>query len=117
MGAAIKAIALAILLTACSPPPAAFDREAEEFAIRSMIAKNPADKLDADRARLRIVSKLDLSEAGDAARVQGHYVEAPKTGQQGVEPPGGKFVLEAKKVGGAWQIASDQIEPAPSTTP
>lgn len=111
MGAALKAIALAILVAACSPPPPAFDREQEEFAVRALIAKNPADQIDADHARMRIVSKVDINEAGDLAHVEGHYVEAPKAGRQGVQTPGGRFVTEARKAGGVWRIASDKVSP------
>jgi starvation-inducible outer membrane lipoprotein len=118
MGAAIRAIAMAILLAACTPPPAAFDREQEEFAVRALITKNPKDQVDADHARMRIVRKIEIAPTSDAARVEGEYLVAPKQGQPGVQTWQGRFVLEAKKVAGTWEIVSDDIQlPAASAQP
>lgn len=115
MGAAIKAIALAILVAACTPPPAAFDREQEEFAVRALISKNPTDLIDADHVRMRIVRKIEIAPTGDLAHVEGEYLVAPKHGQAGVQKWQGKFVLEARKVAGKWEIASDDIQQPPAS--
>jgi hypothetical protein len=115
-----KLIAVALLFAAaCSPlPPPAFDREEEGFAIRALIAKNPKDQIDADHARMRIVRSLDIADSGVTAHVEGDYVEAPKTGQQSVSSPQGKFVIEAKKADGKWAIVSDELKaPPPSAAP
>jgi ketosteroid isomerase-like protein len=111
MGAVIKAIALAILLAACTPPPAAFDREQEEFAVRALISKNSRDLIDADHVRMRIVRKIEIAPTGDLAHVEGEYLVAPKQGLPGVQEWQGRFVLEAKKVAGKWEIVSDDIQP------
>lgn len=119
MGAAIKAIALAILVAACSPPPpAAFDREQEEFAVRALISQNSRDLIDADNVRMRIVRKIEIADTGDLAHVEGEYLVAPKQGQAGVQKWQGKFVLEARKVAGKWEIVTDDIQaPAASVQP
>jgi ketosteroid isomerase-like protein len=113
MGAAIRTIAFAFALFAgaCSLPPPAIDTEAEGFAIRALIAKNPADQIDADHARMRIIRTLEIAPAGDTAHVEGEYLVAPKQGQQGLASWQGKFVIEAKKTGDKWAIVTDDIQP------
>ena len=111
----ITLLIAAAFLASCSAP---VDLEAEEYAVRTMVLKLPADQADPAVTRVRMIRNIELSPKGDTAKVEGAYIQTPKTvaGAPAFVEGGkqGRFTIEAKKGENGWEVVSDDIVPPPA---